>query len=370
MFPLLLATRGQAASSASVVWYRASEGCPAGQAFLEKLWAKAPLARLMQAGDHIDFVVTLVAEQGETIGRLERQTDNGTVAIRELRDPVCERVADALALSLALSLEAPKASTAPTDGNVPSPSESSSNEAKPAPSELAVSAAAPKAEPTDKAKPTDKATSGNSKLSVEKPQGPADRGNAATPDVLGKREVPSKPVASESASGSQGALGLEGGALLGAAPNALVRAGVYLEVAQLGLALDPRLSLRVGAVGALGSSDTSVGPIHRSILAGRAEGCPWRFGTEAFGVSPCAALELGATGASAARTKASATDTWFVAAGGVRARLLTLPRLALEAQIEAQFPLIRTQVDAGSVSVYRADPVGFQGGLSLSWRLW
>lgn len=64
----------------------------------------------MQAGDHIDFVVTLVTEQGETLGRLERQTGNGTVAIRELRDPACDRVADALALSLALSLEAPKAS--------------------------------------------------------------------------------------------------------------------------------------------------------------------------------------------------------------------------------------------------------------------
>lgn len=61
--------------------------------------------RLAKAGDHIDFVVTLVADEADVVGRLERQTQSGTVAIRELRDKECARVADAIALSLALALD-------------------------------------------------------------------------------------------------------------------------------------------------------------------------------------------------------------------------------------------------------------------------
>jgi hypothetical protein len=45
--------------------------------------------KLAGAGDHVDFLVTLVDSGTETVGRLERQTRAGTIAIRELRDPSC-----------------------------------------------------------------------------------------------------------------------------------------------------------------------------------------------------------------------------------------------------------------------------------------
>lgn len=106
--PLALAAPAFAETEPPAVWFRASETCPSGAQFLEKLAAHSRKARLAQAGDHIDFVVTLVADGRETVGRLERQTDAGIVAIRELRDATCEEVADALALSLGLAL-APRA---------------------------------------------------------------------------------------------------------------------------------------------------------------------------------------------------------------------------------------------------------------------
>ncbi|HEX7452962.1 MAG TPA: hypothetical protein VF294_11780, partial [Polyangiaceae bacterium] len=103
----------------AAVWYRAAAECPAGQDFLAKIDG-ATRAHLAQAGDHIDFVVTLLTSGNETVGRLERQTDGGTVAIRELRDATCERVADGLALSLGLALD-PTQPSAPADANAQAP---------------------------------------------------------------------------------------------------------------------------------------------------------------------------------------------------------------------------------------------------------
>jgi hypothetical protein len=89
----------------AVVWYRSAEGCPDAAGFLERLGDRASLARVADAGDYVDFVVTLSASEQDTSGRLERQTERGTVAIRKIRDRECARVADALALSLALALD-------------------------------------------------------------------------------------------------------------------------------------------------------------------------------------------------------------------------------------------------------------------------
>ena len=53
---------------------------------MSKLAGNALPPKLAEAGDHIDYLVTLVDSGTETVGRLERQTRAGTVAIRELRD--------------------------------------------------------------------------------------------------------------------------------------------------------------------------------------------------------------------------------------------------------------------------------------------
>src|SRR5476651_1425224 len=90
---LALAVRSPSAAAqeahTAAVWYRAAAECPAGADFLAKIDGTTR-AHLALAGEHIDFVVTLLTSGNETVGRLERQTDGGTVAIRELRDATCE----------------------------------------------------------------------------------------------------------------------------------------------------------------------------------------------------------------------------------------------------------------------------------------
>jgi hypothetical protein len=100
------------------IWYRASEHCPTGSEFLRKLAKNGHSVRLAEGGDHIDFVVTLLSAEARTVGRLERQTKAGTVAIRELRDATCERVAEALVLSLGLAGD-PNALGAPPEPVAP-----------------------------------------------------------------------------------------------------------------------------------------------------------------------------------------------------------------------------------------------------------
>lgn len=104
-FAWLVAVPCQAQTPQAVVWYRSAEGCPDAPQFLARLGDRASLARVAQAGDYVDFVVTLTATEQGSSGRLERQTQSGTVAIQEIRDRECARVADALALSLALALD-------------------------------------------------------------------------------------------------------------------------------------------------------------------------------------------------------------------------------------------------------------------------
>lgn len=130
-------------------------------------------------------------------------------------------------------------------------------------------------------------------------------------------------------------------------------------------------ALRLAAVGALGSVSTSVGDVQQWLLAGRAEGCPVRWGRPTLSVAPCLAFELGATGVSAEGTALPGdTGPWVAAGAGLRGALRLMPKLLLEAQAEAQLPLYRNDVYAGQEAVYRAESLAFQGGLGLSMRLW
>jgi hypothetical protein len=87
------------------VWYRHTEGCLDGTSFvglLERLHRSVSLAGV---GDHVDFVVTLAFSPQQSSGRLERQSKEGTVAIREVTASTCQEVAEVLALSLDLALQ-------------------------------------------------------------------------------------------------------------------------------------------------------------------------------------------------------------------------------------------------------------------------
>jgi len=329
LFVALLAAMSHAEPAPIVVWYRASEECPAGPDFLARLGARAAATKLAGAGDHIDFVVTLVATDTETVGRLERQTQAGTVAIRELRDASCERVADALSLSLALSLPSLHEATV-ADTNVPTA-----------------------VEPTTEQAPINLPPRPVPKSTVE----PLPR---ASPAPLAVTKL-----------ASSGRLGARAGAVVGIMPDAMARAEVHLELDGLLPRVPSHPFLRVGALAALGSRHTAeAGPIREWIGAGRLQGCPWRIGKQGASVFPCLAVEIGAMSVSNGRTSVTSVGWWLAGATGLGGRVDLTRWLALEVEAELQLPLVRNQIAADSRLLYRSAPLTFQAGLGLSARLW
>jgi hypothetical protein len=296
----------------AVVWFRSSDGCPDGAAFLARLAAVAPRARLAEAGDHVDFVVTLGTTERGSYGRLERQTRSGTVAMRELDDASCSDVADALALSLSLALDRePRA---------------------------ALDAAPPPPQPPEP---------------------------AAKPAVASKSAPPlgaPEPVDAPRPSRLPWGLGVQGGLITGVAPRALIRLAGFAEVTPL-----PRASLvlRAAATGALGSSETAIGGVDHWIVAGRLEACPVRIGGRPLGLWPCGAVDLGATGASGTR---SATALWSALAAHWRLRWWVSRSFAAETELGALFPLTRCNFASRSAILYRTAPVGLSAALGVGVR--
>jgi len=323
------------------VWYRASAGCPDGARFLDKLLESSRQARLAQAGDHIDFVVTLVENGSETVGRLERQTDSGIVAIRELRDATCERVADALALSLGLAL-------APGHGASEPLVEKSAN----VPGALVRDDASAKEESS--------------------PEGPASPPlPAPVASSADSAPAPTGPTEQPPGAGWQWSFGLELGPMIGISTQPMLRGEIFFDSRPAFTRVLPNLSLRVGVVGAWGSSETAIGPVRRWILAGRAEACPVAWHAGRLDLRPCLAFELGSTGASA--DGVAGVDNrglWAAPAGQLRLAVALLPeRLWLEASGGVLVPLTRNEIFSGSQSLYRDAPAVFHGNFGISIRL-
>jgi hypothetical protein len=100
------------------IWYRGGDGCPDGDAFVRRLRELGRTAQLAEVGDRVDFMVSVASSAGGSSGRLERQTQAGQMAIREMMAPRCEQVSEGLALSLDLALD-PPAATSPQAGKSP-----------------------------------------------------------------------------------------------------------------------------------------------------------------------------------------------------------------------------------------------------------
>src|SRR5690606_29357810 len=109
-------------------------------------------------------------------------------------------------------------------------------------------------------------------------------------------------------------VGAQGGALSGVASGPLPRVAAFLQAEGL-LSWAPELSVRFAAVGARGSSVTSIGAIGQGYWAGRLEICPVSFGGKGAFLSPCAAGELGQIWASG-----SLSDSALWGALGAHAR--------------------------------------------------
>jgi len=343
---LSLARTASATEPEAVVWYRASDECPAGPAFLAKVPQRAPRARLAEAGDHIDFLVTLLAGRGETVGRLERQTQRATVAIRELRDASCEQVADALALSLALALE---------------PASPSSPAEAPAPTEVAVSTS------------TDTTTATTPVAEAEPPVPAAGTPLPPAPDRATapptKDAAAPLPTLRRRRSARAWSAGVDAGVLSGVLPTVAFR-GSVLVTAPTPLAALPALALRFGASAALGSASTEVGSVERFIVAGHAEACPWRSGGAGFGVAPCAALEVGVTGASDSRpTSRHGVGLWAAPGAMLDASAHLAGPISLGLSGGGLVPLVRSELAAGSKTLYRSEIVNFVASAGVAVRL-
>lgn len=333
---LLLGLTGRAEADdpqGSVVWYRASAECPNGTEFLAKLEQGAQRARLAEATDHIDFVVTLVASNGKTVGRLERQTQGGTVAIRELSDDSCPRVADALALSLSLAL-------GPTSPASPAPSAETPTPSADAP---APEAAAAPAEPAV-------------------PQLPPQPNFPPIDGTLNEDE----PVQERKLSW----LGAGGGLMFGESASPFVRGELFF-VRDRPLALSWRHAVRVAVVGGLGSTKSELERIQQWLAAGRVEACPWLLQAGAGRLEPCAGFELGALGASGERRSGLADATLWAAPGGVlRGALYPTGSVRIELSAGALVPLLRSSLYAAARELYRPEIVVVTAGagFSVGWR--
>ena len=319
----------------AAVWYRAAAECPAGPDFLAKIDG-ATRAHLAQAGDHIDFVVTLLTSGNETVGRLERQTDGGTVAIRELRDATCERVADGLALSLGLALDPTQPSSAP-DANAAGPT----TDTEPAP---------PANAPADTATPA-----------------------APPPAVATHPAVVAGPPSQQASKAKEERawwLGLNAGLLSGPATRPMPRGTAFVDLEHALPSVANNLALRVAAVGALGSSKTELGAVQRWVLGGRFEVSPWRLGAGRIALRPCLAFELGLTGVSSSQASGvNDQSLWAAPGAGLRLSVGLLPHVRLEAGAEVLLPLLREQIFAGSRPLYQDAILAFNGSFGVSFGL-
>jgi len=312
------------------VWFRGAEGCPSGDVFLARLREHAVEGRLAGVGDRIDFVVTLGQKDGESSATLERQSAEGTVALRELHGSSCGAVAEALALTLALAVD-PDA-TAP-DGSEARPSEATSA------ADLAPTPDAAGNAPTSASTET---PSPSPPLATRKPTSAL--AHTATAPV-GAGERPARWL-----------LGLQGsvGSIAGGAP--LWGGAAFAELhATRGLMPSARLSL------AAGEAKAPIPNVTLSLVAGRLEGCPIFLGTT-IAAGACAAFELGRLGASSSATGGRAdASVWSTLWAIARLRYLP-PGSGFSAEIQGGLnaPLTRYRI-AGDVPVrtlVQVRPVG------------
>ena len=309
------------------IWYRNAAGCPDGAAFVTRLAALGRQAQLATAGDRVDFVVTLGGPEPtpETLGRLERQIESGTVAIREFRAARCEDVAEALALTLELALQ-PSAAPAPD----PSP------------------ALAP---------PLARATSKSYAEVVP-----------ASTAVAPAEPAPIEPAQHTASSRVSLSLGLQATLLTGAAPAALPGVAVFVGLAREDLQPRARLSLRANyrqARASLSDSELSV-----AVMAARPEGCVWSWSLGVFSLDPCVGLDVGLLRVAGESERGRADKgIWLGAAAHLRAIWRVSPQFAVEGELGALVPVVRYALGRGEdpTDLFQTEPVGLAVGLGAAW---
>lgn len=327
---LLLSAGVAAEPSAGVtsIWYRSSDTCPDGDSFLQRLSQLGRSARLAGAGDPIDFVVTLGAGDTGSFGRLERQAERGTVAMRSVAAHSCEEVADALALSLDLALDPSRAA------EVPAPAE---------PDAAAPPSASPPAAPVRASEP-------------EKPIGTGP--GSSTANALVPREEAS--IAAPEPAGFR--LGAQGMLVTGVAGAPLWGGAMFGELT-VG-AVTPRLSV----LGAVDASEVDDYTLRVRLFAARIEGCAWQFGPRKLYVQPCVGVDVGIVEARyQGPSGGKDAGAWVSPTLLGRGVWSVVQSLSVVAQIGVYIPLFRYDVGAPEEApLASTDPVGLSAAVGLA----
>jgi hypothetical protein len=303
------------------VWYRSTDGCPDGGAFLARLRELGRSAHLASVGDRVDFVITLEARSVASSGRLERQTERGTVAIRELSSARCEEVAEGLALSLELALDpdaagagllAPDAAKVPSDGAAPAPRDST---------------------------PVAQAIS-------------SDQG--AVPG-----EAPALLRVPPWRAGAQGTL------TTGIAPALAPGAALFLERGGDARDAAGRLSLQ----GSYGASRAHGVRLAVGLIAARLEGCAFGWDAGTWSLTPCIGADAGLLVADSPDAAGrSDRGFWASALGLVRARIPVARHWMPEAQLAFAVPLTRYAIGGPeSSTLFRTGAIAGQLSLGMCW---
>jgi hypothetical protein len=305
------------------IWYRSSEGCPDGVAFLSRLEELRRNARLASVGDRVDFVVTLAAEASKSSGRLERQTERGTVAIRDVGASQCTEVAEALALSLDLALE--PGSAAPVAGAVKPP---------PLP------------------EPSPAPTAATPRLVPRAPDVPDAVAPAAADETLGYPPL---------------RLGLHGMITSGLSAGLSGGASVFLEFG--GTASEP--SVRLSAHGSYGAGTSDNGRLSTTLLAGRIEGCAFGWDGGAWSIGPCLGADAGLLSSTwSPEGGHSDSGPWISGLALVRAAVRIKPHFFPEAQVAGIIPFTRYVMGSPQTrDVFQIEPILLQLSVGARWAL-
>jgi hypothetical protein len=318
-----LAGAGAAGAAEPVsVWYRSTDGCPGVEAFLARLETHAVTAAPAHVGGRVDFVVTLGKDAQGSSGTLERQSVQGTIAIREVHAASCDAVADALVLTLALTVD-PEAT--PTAGAA--------------------------------AETTGAGTAASTAPATEPPANPAEQPVPAAPaSVSADQGAPRNRAAPNASSPWRASVGAQGsvGSFMG------TRA-LYGANASVGLRYErgPRPSARAGFV-AEWSSDASAN-LDVRLLLGRLEACPALLG-RVVTFEGCAALELGSLRAENTAPSGKADEGIWASVWALgRAGYALSPFWGLEFQAGLAVPLTHYDLSAGAPSrvVAETHRIGF-----------
>jgi hypothetical protein len=315
------------------IWYRNSADCPDGASFVEQLTSRGTSARLANVGDPVDFVVTLGTVEGRSAGRLERQTNRGTIAIRELTASSCDEIAQALALSLAVAAQDS------TGRNVAGVPDSSSDVKTPEPDERQTSA-------------------GGTVVAGSRPNGSAAKDSG--------------PGDERSRSNRLGTFGGLPSLATGVAPDMALGFGIFAsyDTRRPGV-IDPTLRFSTNAFRV--ASQTESGDFRVSLVTARMEACPLGLDNGSLRAESCAGLELGPTFLESTQAGGGFEVRWWSAAlAAVRLRWFN-GNLVLDAQAAAVAPFQRFRLlfssPDSSERAYTTAAVGFQAGLGAGFRL-